>query len=237
MVARAGHDRYRLLDTLRAYALEVLAELDADETRDRHADVYVQLAEQGEVEIRGADQLAWLDQFRSDINNLRAALEWCLLTGDTSRAARLAGALAWFWTLNGMLTEAIQHLERLVEVDDVPPRCGPGACGATPCSPRRSAVWRRPATPAIGPPSSAARATTPAPPYGLNAAAVAEWALGNHDRSLDAHREAIALLDKLDDPWGLAVCNVLLARTLFDLDDPARRRVARRGRRARPPRR
>jgi predicted ATPase len=101
MVARAGHDRYRLLDTLRAYALEALGELDADETRDRHADVYVQLAEHGEVEIRGSDQLAWLDQFRSEINNLRAALEWCLLTGDISRAARLAGALAWFWTLNG----------------------------------------------------------------------------------------------------------------------------------------
>jgi predicted ATPase len=94
MVARAGHDRYRLLDTLRAYALEVLAELDADENRDRHADVYVQLAEAGEVQIRGADQLAWLDEFRSEINNFRAALEWCLLTGDTSRAARLAGALA-----------------------------------------------------------------------------------------------------------------------------------------------
>ena len=59
--------------------------------------------------------------FRSDINNLRAALEWCLLTGDITRAARLAGALAWFWTLNGMLTEAIQHLERLVDVADVPP--------------------------------------------------------------------------------------------------------------------
>ena len=44
-----------------------------------------------------------------------------LLTGNVDRAARLAGALAWFWTLNGMLTEAIQHLEGLIEVDDVPP--------------------------------------------------------------------------------------------------------------------
>ena len=58
MVARAGQDRYRLLDTLRAYALEVLTDLDADETRDRHADAFVQLAEQGEVEVRGPHQLA-----------------------------------------------------------------------------------------------------------------------------------------------------------------------------------
>ncbi|HEX4980744.1 MAG TPA: BTAD domain-containing putative transcriptional regulator [Ilumatobacteraceae bacterium] len=226
MVSRAGHDRYRLLDTLRVYALENLAELDADDTRDRHADVYVRLAEQGEVQIRGADQLAWLDQFRSDINNLRAALDWCLLTGDTTRAARLAGALAWFWTLNGMLTEAIQHLERLVDVADVAPpvraRCLWGyallAASLGRLETARDAGYRA---------AEVARAWDDAGiAYGLNAAAVAEWALGNHERSLDAHREAIALLDKLDDRWGLAVCNVLLARTLFDVGDPAADAVA-----------
>jgi predicted ATPase len=229
MVTRAGHDRFRLLDTLRAYALEVLAELDADETRDRHADVFVQLAEQGELEIRGPDQLTWLDHFRSDINNFRSALEWCLLTGHTTRTARLAGALAWFWTLNGMLTEAIQQLERLIDIDDVPPpihaKCLWGyallAASLGRLDTARDAGYR------------AARLARPhddaATAYGLNAAAVAEWALGNHDRSLEAHREAIGLLEKLDDRWGLAVCHVLQARTLFDLDDPAAAAVARTG--------
>jgi predicted ATPase len=226
MVTRAGHDRYRLLDTLRAYAAEILAELDADETRDRHADVYVQLAEHGEAEIRGASQLAWLDHLRSDINNLRAALDWCLLTGDTTRAARLAGSLAWFWTLNGMLTEAVQHLERLVEVADLEPpvlaRCLWGYALLTASLGRleaaRDAGYRA---------AEVARSRDEAgTAYGLNAAAVAEWALGHHERSLDAHREAITLLEKLDDRWGLAVCNVLLARTLFDLDDPTAAVVA-----------
>ena len=226
MVHRAGHDRYRLLDTLRAYALEHLAELDADDTRDRHADVYVRLAEQGEVQIRGADQLAWLEHLRSDMNNLRAALDWCLVTGDMTRSARLAGALAWFWTLNGMLTEAIQHLERLVDVVDAPPairaRClwGYGLLAASlgRLETARDAGYRA---------AEIARACDDAAvAYGLNAAAVAEWALGNHDQSLHAHREAIALLDKLDDRWGLAVCNVLLARTLFDVGDPAADAVA-----------
>lgn len=229
MVARAGHDRFRLLDTLRAYALEGLAELDADETRDRHADVFVQLAEQGELEIRGPDQLAWLDRFRSDVNSFRGALEWCLLTGDTTRTARLAGALAWFWTLNGMLTEAIQQLERLVDIDDVPPpvhaKCLWGyallAASLGRLDTARDAGYR------------AARLARPhddaTAAYGLNAAAVAEWALGHHDRSLAAHREAIALLEGRDDRWGLAVCHVLQARTLFDLDDPAAAAVARTG--------
>jgi predicted ATPase len=226
MVVRSGHDRYRLLDTLRAYALDTLAELDADETRDRHAGMYVQLAELGEVEIRGDNQLAWLDQLRSEINNLRAALEWCLLTGETSRAARLAGALAWFWTLNGMLTEAIQHLERLVEAGDIPApvraRCLWGyallAASLGRLEAARDAGYRA---------ADVARTCDDAETaYGLNSAAVAEWALGNHERSLDAHREAITLFDKLDDRWGLAVCNVLLARTLFDLNDPTADAVA-----------
>jgi predicted ATPase len=99
MVARAGLDRYRLLDTLRAYAMDVLADLDADGTRNRHAAFYVDLAERGEIEIRGPRQLEWLERFRDDVNNFRAALDWSLLTGDIGGAARGAGAHAWFWTL------------------------------------------------------------------------------------------------------------------------------------------
>ena len=93
MVARVGNDRYRLLDTLRAYALDVLADLDADETRNRHVGYYVELAEHGELEIRGPDQLAWLDRFRSDLNNFRAALEWAC--SPVTRPAPLAWPGHW----------------------------------------------------------------------------------------------------------------------------------------------
>ena len=230
MVTRAGSDRYRLLDTLRAYALEVLAELDADDTRDRHANHFTDLAERGEVAIRGPEQLRWLDSFRSDVNNFRAALEWSLLTGNIDRAAREAGALAWFWTLNGMLTEAIEHLERLVEVETVPPstraRCVWGyallAASLGRLETARDAGYlaadlgRRAADP-IG------------TAYGLNAAAVAQWALGEHDRSLQAHAEAIELLTPIEDQWGLAICKVLRARTLFDLRDASAGGVAQEG--------
>ena len=230
MVTRAGPDRYRLLDTLRAYALEVLAELDADDTRNRHADHYTDLAEAGEVAIRGPEQLAWLDRFRSDINNFRAALEWSLLTGDLDRAAREAGALAWFWTLNGMLTEAIEHLERLVEFETIPPstraRCVWGyallAASLGRLETARDAGYlAADLGRAAGDPIGTA--------YGLNAAAVAQWALGEHDRSLQAHAEAIDLLTPIGDEWGLAICKVLRARTLFDLGDPSASTVAQEG--------
>jgi hypothetical protein len=64
--------------------------------------------------------------------------------------------------------------------------------------------------------------------YGLNAA-VAQWALGEHDRSLQAHAEAIDLLTPVGDEWGLAICKVLRARTLFDLRDPSAAGIAQEG--------
>jgi tetratricopeptide (TPR) repeat protein len=153
-----------------------------------------------------------------------------LFTGDVGRAARQAGALAWFWTLNGMLTEAIDHLERLVGVEDIP--------AAT----RAKCVWGYALLAAslgrletardagylaaelgrgCGDPAGTA--------YGLNAAAVAEWALGRHDRALHAHTDAIELLAKMEDQWGLAVCKVLQARTLFDQHNPDAPQVAKEG--------
>jgi tetratricopeptide (TPR) repeat protein len=65
--------------------------------------------------------------------------------------------------------------------------------------------------------------------YGLNAVAVSEWALGDHGRSEHAHRQAIALLEQTGDAWGLAVCRVLLARTLFDSGDAEAAHVAEEG--------
>ena len=227
MVARAGADRYRLLDTLRAYALEVLGELDADATRHRHADFYAGLAARGEAAIRGPEQLEWLDHLRRDINNFRGALEWCLLTGDTSRAASLAGDLAWFCTLNGMLTESIRYLERLVDADGV---SGPARAkclwghALLAASLGRLEDGRASAHAAV----TVARASEDVigVAYGLNALAVTEWALGNHECSLAAHREGVELLEDVDDAWGLAICRVLQARTLFDVGDPTAAAVA-----------
>ena len=230
MVASVGDDRYRLLDTLRTYAADLLGDLDADDTRRRHALHYVTVAERGEAEIRGPGQLEWLERFRNDINNFRAALEWSLTTGDVDHAGRLAGSLAWFWTLNGMLSEAIGHLEALIDTDGLPAparaRCLWGyallaaSLGRLETA-RGAALQAVELAEALDDPLGTA--------YGLNAVAVTEWALGNHDRALDAHDTAIRLLDKVGDAWGLAICTVLRARTLFDLGDPDAPQVARDG--------
>lgn len=222
MVTVVGGERYRLLDTLRAYALDMLEQLDADATRARHAACFVELAELAEHGIRGFDQIAWLAKLRLDLPNHRAVLEWLVSTGDSDGAARLAGALGWFWTLDGMLADACQQLERVLEFPDLPDR-------------RRSKVlWSLALIVASTGELERSRALASQgvelgrqadddvqTGFSLNALAVAEWALGDFECSTESRQEALRLFDAAGDPWGVALCRVLLARTAIDTRGPA----------------
>jgi predicted ATPase/DNA-binding SARP family transcriptional activator len=66
--------RYRLLDSMRAYAQEKLAAAgEAAATQDRHLACLVRLAEQAEPYLFSADQIAWLDTLATEHNNKPAA--------------------------------------------------------------------------------------------------------------------------------------------------------------------
>jgi non-specific serine/threonine protein kinase len=110
---RADQSRYRLLETVRQYAWEKLAEAgDAEEMRRRHLTWYLRLAEQADSKLRGPEQQVWLNQLEIEHDNLRAALEWS--KADPSRAGnglRLATALLWFWQFHGHWSEGRQWLE------------------------------------------------------------------------------------------------------------------------------
>ena len=117
MVTRAGPDRYRLLDTL-APTPWTCSPTSTQMTRANGPSTTP--ASPRKATWRPRIRTARVARpVRSDVHNFRR-LEWSLLTGNVDRAAREAGALAWFWTLNGMLTEAIGHLERLVGVETTP---------------------------------------------------------------------------------------------------------------------
>ena len=67
-----------MLETIREYALERLeasGEADAD-PRDGTPSYFLALAEDGGAELRGAEQVAWLDRLEAEHDNLRAALAW-----------------------------------------------------------------------------------------------------------------------------------------------------------------
>jgi len=228
MVVVLAGDRYRLLDTLRIYALDQLEGPDLEGALTRHATHYVSLAEAAELQVRGAGQLAWLDRLRTEVANFRAAADWSFGAGVSASGARLAGALAWFWILDGMLGEAIRHLERALDTEGLPPLVrakalwGFGLLNASLGQLERAREAGMESA-ALGREAGDQASTG----CGLNALAVAEWALGDHTAAAKAHDEAIGLFERSGDIWGQALCMVLRARTALDQDDPQGEAMAR----------
>jgi predicted ATPase/class 3 adenylate cyclase len=78
-----GDARYHLLETLRAYALEQLAERgETDDWRRRHATHFTALVEEWGPELLGRDEIAIRRRLRTDVDNIRAALTWALDRDD-----------------------------------------------------------------------------------------------------------------------------------------------------------
>src|SRR5207244_7869003 len=109
-------------ETIREFASERLAEGGkTEETKCRHAEYYVALAERAEPALQSPHQLEGLDRLEPEHDNLRAALAWSLERGDATTALRLTGALGWFWSLRGYFSEGGSWLERALTL--------PGASG------------------------------------------------------------------------------------------------------------
>jgi hypothetical protein len=84
-----GQGRYRLLETVRQYARDRLRESGAGEAgRTRHRDHFLALAEEAKASLSGPEQARWLDRLESEHENLRAALEWCIVNDDEEGAQR-----------------------------------------------------------------------------------------------------------------------------------------------------
>jgi predicted ATPase/class 3 adenylate cyclase/DNA-binding CsgD family transcriptional regulator len=104
--------RYRLLETIRAYARQKLAEVgDASSARDRHLEHFCVFAERVAPELERGDQLIWLGRLEADIDNLRAALDWASESLDSNEALRLAASLTRYWVFRSNLTEAERRLD------------------------------------------------------------------------------------------------------------------------------
>lgn len=104
--------RFTMLETIREYAAERLAEAgEREEACRRHARYYMALAEAADAALRGPAQAVWLARLETEHANLRAALDWLLEAGEAEAALRLAGALGWFWGARGYHGEGMRWLE------------------------------------------------------------------------------------------------------------------------------
>jgi len=104
--------RFRLLQTIREYALARLAESEeAERISAAYARYFLLLAEESEGEFRGPEQAVWSTRLDAELDNLRAGLAWFLEQGQVEDALRLATALHPFWYEGGYWQEARRWLE------------------------------------------------------------------------------------------------------------------------------
>ncbi len=110
-----GEPRFRMLETIREYALEQLeASGEAASLRQQHAAFYLALAEQAEPELFGPQTAAWLDRLEQEHDNLRATLRWFVEHAEVEHALHLGAALGRFWRMHGHLTEGRERLLALL---------------------------------------------------------------------------------------------------------------------------
>ncbi|MEX0863986.1 MAG: BTAD domain-containing putative transcriptional regulator [Acidimicrobiia bacterium] len=109
--------RYRLLETLREYALVVAAAEETTRLRGAHAAHYLWLAEEANRHLRGPGQTSWLATLRSDHDNLLAALRWGV-DNSAETMVRLACALGPYWDTVGPRSEGHEWLVRAAEASD-----------------------------------------------------------------------------------------------------------------------
>jgi predicted ATPase/class 3 adenylate cyclase/DNA-binding CsgD family transcriptional regulator len=115
-----GRTRYRLLETVRQYALEKLGESgEADAVRSRHRDYYTSLAAVLDAPA-GRDYEQRVEQAEIEIDNLRAAFGWSRENADTEQALKLASSLQPLWLARGRIQEGLTWFDAVLTHDTTP---------------------------------------------------------------------------------------------------------------------
>jgi predicted ATPase/DNA-binding SARP family transcriptional activator len=94
--------RYRMLETIREYGLERLAEAGESESHRLTLSRYLlALAEMAEPRLRAAEQLPWLRRLGVEHDNMHATIRAAIEAGDKATAAAFVARLGWYWWLRG----------------------------------------------------------------------------------------------------------------------------------------
>jgi len=218
--------RYRMLETIRQYASERLLEAgDGERVRKRHFEFFLRWAERVEPEVRGPQQLEWLNQIEAENDNLRAALEWGLTQAEYGEASlRLAGALFSFWYRRGYISEGRAWLDRALANQAAPSagaaraqaldaaaalgRCQSDDVRAKALLEESLSLWR-----ALGPAGKSGLA------HALATLGDVMRPLGDPAAARSLASEAIALFREQDDRWGLAYALSNLGLAIRDQED------------------
>ena len=173
-------ERFHLLESTRAYALERLDACgERESTSRRHAEYFARVARAADQSYGSTKTSRWLPALEAETANFRRALEWTLRDGhDPALGGAIAGALERFWINGGFEVEgrnwlrfALDRLDEMRRTRDrrapstrarvAGGRRGEGGCGfrgsdALRALGRRAGLGRLAPAPVVGP-----RATRP----------------------------------------------------------------------------
>ncbi|MFG1998544.1 BTAD domain-containing putative transcriptional regulator [Spirillospora sp. NPDC048911] len=204
--------RYRLLESVAAYALERLGDAGEERlVRQKHGRFYADLAERAAAGLRGPEQRRWLERLDAESANLRAALDHAARDGDARLALRLVNAQAWHWYLRGRFGEARRSLDRALAVE------GSAHEDGAPAAVRAAAVtWRAAMAMISGDGADPTRLIETAlrsydgvdDPRGRAMAewflSFVHWAYGDMAETTARVDRALATFRSLGDRWGIA---------------------------------
>jgi predicted ATPase/DNA-binding CsgD family transcriptional regulator len=114
--------RYKMLETVRQFGLERLAETGSEVAiRLRHRDYYLGLAQQCDDESCSLRQLDWAERLPAERPDLFAALHFCVNEPGEARAGLRMGAALWFyWIASGFVRDGRHWLDRILAADTEP---------------------------------------------------------------------------------------------------------------------
>jgi predicted ATPase/class 3 adenylate cyclase len=112
---RRDDERFSMLETIREFAAERLGAVD--EVRRRHAEYFIRLAEESEGKHHGPAQEQLRRRFRTEWDNIRAALAWTVERNELELGLRLAGGLTMIWLDRNHAVEGVAWFRTLLERD------------------------------------------------------------------------------------------------------------------------
>lgn len=125
--------RYRMLETVREYAAEQLAQADSAQgnttaLRERHFAHYAGLVAKSRVHLSGPEQAPWLARLDAELENLLLAHEWAGMAGPCAlQGLTMVGNLKFYWINRGILElgnrVTLEALARPAARERGAPRC------------------------------------------------------------------------------------------------------------------
>jgi predicted ATPase/DNA-binding XRE family transcriptional regulator/Tfp pilus assembly protein PilF len=186
---RAGETRYGMLEVIREYALQLLAENgEEDAVKLRYARYFLSLTELAYANQTGPRQLPLLISMDADYSNLIASLSWLLSNGHNDpamaeMAALMASYLFYYWDWRGYFAEGREWIEQALTLGE-------------------RVLWPNGVDGDI--PTDVAARLLKIQGRLLNGAGLHSWSLGDSHAAMRLFNDALRVLTRLGNKQGMA---------------------------------